>query len=171
MSDVSIPTRVPSGVTPVTQGGSEPLVDVVCPGCGTVARVRADRRSASDFCATCDHPLFWAGTTVAAGARAGNDSLDAHFRAPGVVGTSQHGALACPACGENNHPTWTSCVRCGSDLNPPPPAPVVAPLAPAPTQVITVERPVPCGHPPVWLVALISSLITAAVVAAVFLIF
>jgi len=167
---VTIPTRVPSGVHPTSPAGStEPLVDVVCPGCGTVARVRSDRRSASDFCATCDHPLFWAGTSVSAGGESGNDSLDAHFWAPGVVGTSQHGALACPSCAERNHPTWHACVRCGSDLNPPPPPPPPAPLAPAPAQVITVERPVPCGHPPVWLVALITSLITAAAVATIFL--
>lgn len=167
---MSIPTRVPSGVSPLAHGGAEPLVDVVCPGCGTVARVRSDRRSASDFCAQCDHPLFWAGTSVAAGAGAADDSLAAHFRAPGVVGTSQHGALACPTCGEGNHPTWTACVRCGADLSPPPPAPVVLPPAPAPTQVVTVERLVPCGHPPVWVVVLVTALITSALTAATFLI-
>jgi len=166
---VSIPTRVPSGVSPLDHGGAEPLVDVVCPGCGTVARVRSDRRSASDFCTRCDHPLFWAGTSVSSTA-SDDESLDAHFRAPGVVGTTQHGALACPACGEGNHPTWTACVRCGADLDPPPPPPVVAPPAPAPTQVVTVERLVPCGHPPAWLVALITAVISAAVTAAVFLI-
>lgn len=167
---MTVPTRVPSGVHPVTPATTEALVDVVCPGCGTVGRVRSDRRSASDFCARCDQPLFWAGTARAGENPSRDDSLDAHFRAPGVVGTAQHGALACPSCGEGNQPTWSSCVRCGAELDPPPPPPVLPPPAPAPAQVVTVERLVPCGHPPVWVVALVSAILASAVTAAIFLI-
>lgn len=184
MSDVNVPTRVPTGVAAgggatgvvgggiaaVQAAGAGPLVEVACPGCGTPAHVHGDRRSAADFCATCDHPLFWAGPRSGPAGVADDDGQDARYRAPGVVGTAQHAALACPRCGEQNHATWGTCVRCGSDLNPPPPAPVVPQPAPAPAQVITVERPVPCGHPPVWLVALISSIVTTAVVAGIFLV-
>lgn len=176
MSDVNVPTRVSTGVAPsggfaaVQSAGAGPLVEVACPGCGTPAHVHADRRSANDFCATCDHPLFWAGPRTGAAESGGDDGHDARYRAPGVVGTSQHGALACPACGEQNHATWSACVRCGSDLNPPPPVPVVPLPEPAPAQVVTVERLVPCAHPPLWVVALITAVGTAAVVASLFLI-
>lgn len=195
MSDVNVPTRVPTGVATspggsmivgadpregaaepapgvaaVQSAGAGPLVEVTCPGCGALAHVRADRRSAADFCATCDHPLFWAGVRSAPEGVADDASLDARYRAPGVVGTAQHSPLACPRCGEHNHATWGACVRCGAELDPPPPPPPVPPApAPAPPQVVTVERPVPCGHPPVWLVVLISSIISAAVVAGIFL--
>lgn len=185
MTDTNVPTRVPSGVATggvPTQGGPLPsraaaavqpasagLVDVACPGCGTPARIRADRRSASDFCATCDHPLFWAGPAPGAAEVVEDPGLDARFRAPGVVGAAQHAPVPCPRCGELNHTTWAACVRCGADLAPPPPTPAPPPPAPAPPRVVTVERPVPCGHPPVWLVVLISSFVTAAAVAGAFL--
>ena len=191
MSETRVPTRVSSGVATgagtgmhptgaagavvgpmaaVQAAGAGPVVEVTCPGCGTPAHVQADRRSATDFCATCDHPLFWAGPRTGSADVRDDDGLDARYRAPGVVGTSQHGALPCPRCGEQNHATWSACVRCGSDLTPPPPAPIVPPPAPAPAQVVTVERPVACGHPPVWVVALITSIVTTAVVAGAFLI-
>lgn len=211
MSDVNVPTRVPTGVAAgggataagstltgsaaagssvvgstavgssvvgstavggpaaVQAAGAGPLIEVACPGCGTPAHVRADRRTADDFCATCDHPLFWAGPRSGTPELGADDGLDARFRAPGVVGTSQHGALACPQCAEQNHATWSACVRCGSELNPPPPVAVLPAPAPAPPQVVTVERPADCEHPPAWVVALVTALVTAAVVAGIFL--
>lgn len=184
MSDVNVPTRVPTGVgtgaaaasgalgggpAAVQSAGTGPLVEVACPGCGTLAHVHADRRTAADFCATCDLPLFWAGPRSQVPELGDDDGLDARYRAPGVVGTSQHGALGCPQCGEQNQATWGACVRCGAELDPPPPVTVVPPPAPAPPQVVTVERPADCEHPPAWVVALVTALVTAAVVAGIFL--
>ena len=37
---------------------------IPCPECGTPSPVHTDQRLATDFCPTCDYPLFWARTSV-----------------------------------------------------------------------------------------------------------
>src|SRR6478735_4787900 len=106
-----------------TQAGdpSDSLV-LACPECGTVSAVHADRRLASDFCPTCDYPLFWARPSSGAGLGDGS-SDDALRRAPGASGNALSATLACPACAELNVPGARNCVRCGSLMDPPPPPP------------------------------------------------
>lgn len=135
------------------------LVSVTCPECGATASVRAGRRTASDFCPSCDYPLFWARPQVAEAAPDQTD--DARWRAPGVSGASSTASLACPECAELNVPTATHCVRCGAAMTPPPPPPE----PPPPPPVVVVQAPperilVPCSHLPTWLVVLLTALVT-----------
>ena len=48
-------------------GDSSDSIVLACPECGTVSTVHADRRLATDFCPTCDYPLFWARPSSGAG--------------------------------------------------------------------------------------------------------
>lgn len=130
---------------------------LACPECGTVSTVHADRRLATDFCPTCDYPLFWARPSSSALADDGS-SDDALRRAPGASGNAAPATLACPACAELNVPTsvpGARCVRCGSLMDPPPPPPPPPLPEPAPAPVVIVQTVVePCVHPPTWLVVL-----------------
>lgn len=90
---------------------------VDCPQCGTQGSVDFARRDASDFCRTCDYPLFWSRDRVIppAGESAGDGGLR---RLPGTVGHASLAALACPECNEPNQPSAVNCVRCGADMHP-----------------------------------------------------
>ncbi|WP_420114783.1 hypothetical protein [Pseudactinotalea sp.] len=149
-----------------TTNGSH--TQVTCPECGTITTVSATGRGASDFCPSCDYPLFWAGS---GGVNARPEASDgALFRAPGTSGSTTPSALVCPACGEHNPTTGVACLRCGADLHPAPPP---APEPPAPPQPIVVNPPaqiVECSHWPSWAVATIASLVTAVVVVLAFVI-
>jgi hypothetical protein len=152
MTDVADP--VP---TVAAAPGADDTITVTCPECGTVCYLRAGTRLASDFCPTCDYPVFWArpsGPAPVAGS--GDDSLR---RAPGASGAAAVATLACPVCSELNLPTAATCVRCGASMTPPPAPP--APPLPEPAPVVVVQPappPAPCGHPPTWLVALTTAL-------------
>ena len=114
------------------------------------------RRTSTDFCPSCDYPLFWVGgPQTSAPTEVDSDAL---YRAPGASGTNAPSTVPCPECGERNLPTDVTCVRCGADLSPAPPAP--APQPPAPQPVVFVPQPVPCTHLPTWLVALVSAVVT-----------
>jgi hypothetical protein len=104
-------------------------VDVVCPSCGTPARVDGVRREAADFCATCDYPLFWAVERHPAALNEGSDT--GLRRLPGTAGRASLAALRCPSCTEPNAPAATHCARCGAELRP---APVVVELPPPPPE-------------------------------------
>lgn len=135
---------------------------VTCPECGSIAHVRAGQRLASDFCPTCDYPLFWARPTAAAADA--QDSPDARWRAPGASGTAAVSTLGCPACAELNLPTALTCVRCGASMTPPPPA--IEPPPPAPAPVVFVQAPpapVACTHWDTWWVVAVTATVTAAV--------
>jgi predicted RNA-binding Zn-ribbon protein involved in translation (DUF1610 family) len=134
-------------------------LDVTCPECGTVTRVRADRRLASDFCPTCDYPLFWARPSSSAVPDEEGD--DARWRAPGASGALAASTLACPACSELNVPTAVRCVRCGSSMTPPPPPVEPPPPAPAPLVIVRQAPPEPCGHPDTWMVITLTAVVTA----------
>ena len=149
-------------MTDVLNGPAGDSVSMACPECGTVSVVHADRRLASDFCPSCDYPLFWARpSSVAPVADDGSD--DALRRAPGASGSVLATSVACPVCAELNQPRATHCARCGADMDPPPP-PLPAP-PPAPEPVVIVQPappPEPCGHPRTWVVVLATALATVA---------
>ncbi|GEL95055.1 hypothetical protein [Cellulomonas composti] len=138
------------------------MLQVTCPECGTVSAVRATARLASDFCPSCDYPLFWA--RPQSSALAEDESDDARWRAPGASGSVLASTLACPSCAELNSPTAVTCVRCGESMTPPPPAPVPAP--PAPQPVVVVQAPpeqIPCDHPDTWWVVVLTATVSVAV--------
>ena len=152
VADPPIATAAPGGEDPIT---------VTCPECGTVCYLRAGTRLASDFCPTCDYPVFWARPSGSAPVAGGSD--DALRRAPGASGAAAVATVACPTCSELNLPTAVTCVRCGSSMTPPPPPP--APPLPEPAPVVVVQPappPAPCGHPRTWLVVLTTALASVA---------
>ena len=144
-----------------------PVTQVTCPECGTITTVSANGRGASDFCPSCDYPLFWAGSSGSAGAAA-STSEDALYRAPGTSGATTPSALACPACGERNPTSGDFCLRCGSDLHPAPPPVPEAPAAPQPIVINPPAQIVECSHWPSWAVATIASLVTTVLVVTAF---
>jgi len=149
-------------MTDLDRGTAPDTLEVTCPECGSVSRVRASERLASDFCPTCDYPLFWA--RPSASATPDEESDDARWRAPGASGAALASTLACPACAELNTPTAVRCVRCGADMTPPPPPVVVPPPAPAPVVVVQAPAdPEPCGHPDTWWVVAVTAAVTATV--------
>ncbi|WP_066589124.1 hypothetical protein [Cellulomonas timonensis] len=98
-----------------------------CPQCGLPGSVVGSRRSAEDFCRRCDFPLFWAGDRVER-ALVDEGVQDSLRRSPGTVGSAALASTPCPACAELNLPSATTCVRCGSGMEPPPPVVVIAPV-------------------------------------------
>jgi hypothetical protein len=114
-------------------------VDVVCPGCGTAARVDGVRRESEDFCATCDYPLFWAVERHAAALNEGSDT--GLRRLPGTAGRASLAALRCPSCTEPNAPSAVLCARCGAELRPAPVVVVAPPPEPEPEIVVEVVAP------------------------------
>lgn len=142
---------------------------VRCPECGTITAISAGGRAATDFCPSCDYPLFWVSTRELA-ASTDAESDDALYRAPGTSGTTAASAIACPACGERNPPSGQLCLRCSADLHP---APLPVPEPPSPPEpVIVFEAPaiVQCSHWPSWLVAAIASVVTLVLSTVAFLI-
>ena len=133
---------------------------LACPECGTVSTVHADRRLATDFCPTCDYPLFWARPSSGASVDDGS-SDDALRRAPGASGSALPATLACPACSELNVPTAVRCVRCNALMDPPPPPPPPPPAEPAPAPApVIIYQMEPCEHPPTWLVVLNTAIVS-----------
>lgn len=116
------------------------MPDITCPSCATVTHLVDLRRDASEFCPTCDYPLFWARSTTFGGTN--GDSAGAGLRRlPGTAGRATELFLACPNCTEPNPVSGVNCIRCGADLHPvaapppkplPPPPPVLAPPPPPP---------------------------------------
>ena len=118
------------------------LID--CPQCGTQGSVDLARRDATDFCRTCDYPLFWARERIVP--PVGETVADAGLRRlPGTVGHAALAALACPVCTEPNQPTASVCVRCGSDLHP-----VVVPEPEPEPLPVPEPEPEPEPVPPSW---------------------
>ncbi|MEO9137803.1 MAG: hypothetical protein ABI345_01925 [Jatrophihabitans sp.] len=111
---------------------------LTCPECGTVASVTLNRRDATDFCRSCDYPMFWTPARVYTDnlARAAQEALR---RLPGTVGRATVASRACPHCAEPNALSAQLCVRCGLSMYPvqapPPPPPVVEYVAPPPVYV------------------------------------
>lgn len=134
---------------------------VICPECGTQAIVSSGGRAATDFCPTCDYPLFWAASSTVRTTAVTTD--EALKRSPGTSGTSAPSAIACPACGERNPPSADLCLRCGADLHPAPPPPPEPPAAPEPVIVVPPPTIVECDHWPSWAVAILSATVTALV--------
>lgn len=141
------------------------MADVTCPECGTVTELPAIRRAADEFCRHCDYPLFWTPTAVPAAVGAG--SADSTLRRlPGAGGRQRIGSKVCPDCGELNPLSGVTCLRCGGDLDPRPPVPVVELPPPAPEPEPAPE-PLPEPGTPWWWWAVLVAVLTAAVVAAI----
>ncbi|QOR70356.1 hypothetical protein IM660_17435 [Ruania alkalisoli] len=139
--------------------------EITCPECGTITVVGGGR-AASDFCPSCDYPLFWAQPSRAA--RPAEAETDGALnRAPGASGTTVASVIACPECAERNLASASTCVRCGSELHPAPPPEPEPPPAPAPVIVNPPAQIVQCDHWPIWLVLLITSVVTTVVTAGV----
>lgn len=118
-----VPTDAPTAAVPAARPEPEPrpLVEVVCPGCGTTSRFEAIRRDADAFCRRCDYPLFWARTAgPTLEADAGGQGLR---RLPGTAGRLEEAAIVCRSCREPNRPSAVVCIRCGIELAEPPPPP------------------------------------------------
>ncbi|HEU5270446.1 MAG TPA: hypothetical protein VFU36_11035, partial [Jatrophihabitans sp.] len=137
-------------------------VSITCPECGATDVVDPTRRDATDFCAHCDFPLFWAKDRIPIGEPndAGDDALR---RLPGALGRAVIASVPCPHCNELNLPTATTCIRCGlsMQLMPPPPPP---PPAPAPRPA-PAPPPAPEQEPErlwIWWVVLITVFVLAA---------
>lgn len=115
---------------------------VTCPECGTMAEVSPARREASDFCPSCDFPLFWARSTVILPSSAATGA--SLRRLPGTVGKASTAFIPCPHCGEPNSPAAQICVRCTLSMilvvPPPPPPPVYVPPPPLPPLEPEPER-------------------------------
>jgi hypothetical protein len=122
------------------------MPEITCPGCGTVSHFEELRRSSTEFCRSCDYPLFWARSTLV-GARAGEVDGDTGLRRlPGTAGRTTVATVTCWACQEPNLVAATICVRCGSDLAGPPapePAPEPAPVVEVVEEVVVVESTPP----------------------------
>ncbi|ACV77455.1 hypothetical protein [Nakamurella multipartita] len=151
-----LPDRRTSGATDV----------VTCPECGQLATVNMARRSADDFCRTCDFPLFWAKGTVIA--PDGEESGASLRRLPGTVGRAATASLICPHCAEPNAPSAEICVRCALSLHPvdiPEPEP-----QPEPEPIIVFEpdpepEPVPApGFDWWWVVAGVMALVAIVLI-------
>jgi hypothetical protein len=143
-------------------------IEIACPSCGTVSHFQDLGREASAFCRQCDYPLFWARPPRSAGAE--DPDVDGGLRRlPGTAGLVSLATADCPECTEPNPLSATVCIRCGSDLRPPPPT-VVLPPAPPPVPVAEPEPvPEPAPARPWWPWAVLAVLAIGAVVALVLL--
>jgi hypothetical protein len=138
------------------------MPEITCPGCGTVSHFEELRRSATEFCRSCDYPLFWARSTLVAARGGGSDGDTGLRRLPGTAGRTTVATVTCWACQEPNLVAATICVRCGSDLAGPPPAPAPEPQ-PAPV-VEVVEEVVVVPKPSPWPWILLAVLFVAGLV-------
>lgn len=170
--------RLPPGGYPIPAPAAAPdqrtaaATDVVtCPECGQLATVNMARRSADDFCRTCDFPLFWAKGTVIM--PEGQETGASLRRLPGTVGRAATAALVCPHCSEPNSPTAQICVRCALSLHPvdiPEPAPAPEPhvVFDPPPAVEAEPEPAP-GFDWWWVVAVVMAVIAVALIVALVL--
>jgi hypothetical protein len=125
------------------------MPEITCPGCGTVSHFDELRRSATEFCRSCDYPLFWARSALVA-ARGGEGAADTGLRRlPGTAGRSTIATVTCWACQEPNLVAATICVRCGSDLAGPPATP--PPPEPEPVVEVVEEVVVERSTPWTWI--------------------
>lgn len=141
--------------------------EVACPSCGTVSHFKDLAREAAAFCRQCDYPLFWARPPRVEGAE--DPDVDGGLRRlPGTAGLVSLATADCPECTEPNPVSAAVCIRCGSDLRPPPPTVVLPEPPPVP-----VAEPEPVPEPPAarpwWPWVVLAVLAVGAVVALVLL--
>lgn len=124
------------------------LRPITCPGCGAARSIEVFHRTAGEFCAACDYPLFWSPEARRLARQVTTGSgLDRLAPSDLAVDPSARpgGGIAiidCPVCAEPNPWAAEHCLRCDAELRPaapppiepePQPEPVVAPeLAPSP---------------------------------------
>lgn len=131
--------------------GGPAVRSIECPGCGLVRALDRFHRTAGEFCARCDYPLFFAPVPAARPVGDASEVDAALRRLPSDrvrVATE-----ACPACGERNLAGAATCLRCGSDMQVPEP--------PAPTEPEVVE---PAPAPPPTPQPLLSPALVAALI-------
>ena len=127
------------------------MPEINCPGCGTVSHFDELRRSAGEFCRSCDYPLFWARSTLVTAGGGPADADTGLRRLPGTAGRTTVATVTCWACQEPNLLAATICVRCGSDLAGPP-APPPPPPEPEPVVEVVEVAPEPTPIPWAWIV-------------------
>jgi hypothetical protein len=156
-ADATAALRLP--YPPPMAGGAVEVLS--CPECGAMQQVSVSRRDASDFCRSCDYPLFWTPARVQRDRDDAANDLSLR-RLPGTVGRATIASLRCPHCFEPNAVTAQTCVRCGLPMvlvdQPPPPMVYVPPPPPPPVEYLP-EKGV--GW---WVWALIGLAVTATVV-------
>ncbi len=104
---------------------------VECPGCGADVEVEAGRRTADLFCGRCDYPLFW--VTPPRAPEGDEESGDMVLRRrPGAAGIRMPATVPCPSCRELNPVLETTCIRCGSPMQPEPEPALVVVVVPEP---------------------------------------
>lgn len=144
------------------------MPEIVCPECGTRTELPAIRRSADEFCAHCDYPLFWVQSALVVTSPGGNSDATLR-RLPGAGGRHRVGSKVCPECGELNPLGETHCLRCRADLDPKPPEPVVEVIPEPEPPPPPPPLPEPERHIPLWwwllAVGLTVVLITVIVIA------
>lgn len=118
------------------------MPEITCPSCGTVSHYEQLRREAEEFCRVCDYPLFWARSTEFGSDSPIDSSGESLRRLPGTAGRAVAAAIACPTCTEPNPITNVLCIRCGNELRPAPPEPVVEePPPPPPPEPEPIPEP------------------------------
>ncbi|MEY2450510.1 MAG: hypothetical protein QOD92_84 [Acidimicrobiaceae bacterium] len=124
------------------------MPEITCPSCGTVSHFEQLRREAEEFCRTCDYPLFWAKSTEFGNGSAADGSGESLRRLPGTAGRAVGASIDCPECTEPNPFANTICIRCGSELRPVPPEPVIILPPPPPPPPEPEPEPEPTRN---WL--------------------
>ena len=141
------------------------MAEITCPGCGTISHFEQMRREAEEFCRVCDYPLFWARSSGIGNGHVEEVTGESLRRLPGTAGRAAGASIDCPACTEPNPIANTICIRCGSDLRPPPPEPVVE--LPPPPEPEPEPEPEPARRnwwPVVIIVAVVAVILLLALV-------
>jgi hypothetical protein len=169
-ASVAAPGAAP-GQLPVPLGSAAAATAVVetvtCPECGTIASIAMRRRESSDFCRTCDYPLFWLPSRVVLDS--GDDVSDGSLRRlPGTVGKATVASLACPHCDEPNAVSAQLCVRCGLSMHPvaPPPAPEIVYMPPRLPEPVVIPQKT---HIPWWVWVLVFIVLAGSIALLTFL--
>jgi hypothetical protein len=118
------------------------MAEITCPGCGTISHFEQLRREADEFCRVCDYPLFWARSTEFGNGHLEEATGESLRRLPGTAGRAAGASIDCPECTEPNPITNTICIRCGAELRPAPPEPVVELPPPPPPEPEPEPEPV-----------------------------
>jgi len=121
--------------------------EVTCPTCGTVSQLDEVNRDAGAFCRVCDYPLFWIRTATSAEGEGGLPGDPGLRRLPGTGGLVTVTMIRCWNCNEPNPITGVYCIRCGEELHPAPPVPLLPPPLTVPIFVEPPPEPLPPKPP------------------------
>jgi hypothetical protein len=86
---------------------------MMCPICNTPTDADGRGRTADEFCAKCDFPLFWAPAPVTVASLEDEGAAETTLRRlPGAAGRRAVASIPCPHCHELNPPMVLVCHRC-----------------------------------------------------------